>query len=58
MGLGYASIGITLFSFYVFASLEMIAESIEDPFGLDPDDLPTDTMAGTIHQNVQEIIRK
>jgi putative membrane protein len=29
------------FIFYVLASLELIAEEIEDPFGSDENDLPT-----------------
>lgn len=57
VGFGYASIGITVFIFYAFASLEMIAEEIEDPFGLDANDLPTDALAQTIRTNVDEIIR-
>ena len=54
--LGYSSIGITLLVFYAFASLEMIAETIEDPFGKDHDDLPTDNLAATIKGNVREIM--
>lgn len=34
--------------FYVFASLELIAEGIEDPFSTDSDDLPTDQIAKNI----------
>ena len=54
--LGYPSVGITLLVFYAFASLEMIAETIEDPFGQDADDLPTDQLAATIKGNVREIM--
>lgn len=54
----YWSILATVFTFYILASLELIAEMIEDPFGLDSDDLPTDGLAKTIHQNVQEIWKK
>lgn len=53
---GYWIIGITVFTFYAFASLEMIAEEIEDPFGSDSNDLPTDTLSETIRNNVNEII--
>ena len=38
--LGYFMIPVVLFIFYVLASLELIAEEIEDPFGKDPNDLP------------------
>jgi predicted membrane chloride channel (bestrophin family) len=33
----------------------LIAEVIEDPFGIDADDLPTDELAITIARNAQEI---
>ena len=45
----YWTILATVFTFYTLASLELIAETIEDPFGLDPDDLPTDDL-GNYHQ--------
>lgn len=54
----YWSILATVFTFYTLASLELIAEMIEDPFGLDADDLPTDTLAETIARNVEEIRTK
>lgn len=52
---GYWSILITVFTLYALASLEMIAEEIEDPFGFDSNDLPTDTLAETIYKNVKHI---
>ncbi|MEY3956635.1 MAG: hypothetical protein RLZ73_1090 [Bacteroidota bacterium] len=39
--LGYYVIPVVVFIFYVLASLELIAEEIEDPFGTDANDLPT-----------------
>lgn len=44
------------FIFYVLASLEIIAESIEDPFGTDADDLPIEKIASNIRKHVEEII--
>lgn len=44
------------FMFYVLASLELIAEEIENPFGTDANDLPTDDIAKTIGINIQEIL--
>ncbi|HTG65210.1 MAG TPA: bestrophin family ion channel, partial [Flavobacterium sp.] len=38
--LGYFVIPVVVFIFYVLASLELIAEEIEDPFGDDENDLP------------------
>lgn len=55
--MGYSSVIITILVFYAFASLELIAEEIEDPFGTDTNDLPTDTLAGNIFRNVQEIMK-
>ncbi|SEL74325.1 bestrophin family protein [Parapedobacter koreensis] len=55
--MGYFVIAAVPFVFYVMASLEIIAESIEDPFGEDPDDLPIDKIAENINKHVAEIIR-
>jgi putative membrane protein len=53
--LHWLSIPIVLFVFYAFASLELLAEEIEDPFGTERNDLPTDELAAKIKKNVQEI---
>ncbi|MFM2441895.1 MAG: hypothetical protein RL449_536, partial [Bacteroidota bacterium] len=44
-----------VFIFYVLASLELIAEEIEDPFGSDANDLPTEKIAANIKKHVDEI---
>jgi ion channel-forming bestrophin family protein len=54
--LGYYVIPVVAFVFYVLASLELIAEEIEDPFGGDPNDVPTDLLAQNINRNVSDII--
>lgn len=54
--LGYLIIPMVVFIFFVLASLELIAEEIEDPFGKDANDLPTDTICETIRRNIGEII--
>ena len=51
----YWAIPVTIFIFYAFASLELISEEIEDPFGKDDNDLPTDELAGKIKENLREI---
>jgi putative membrane protein len=56
ISLGYIAIPVVGFIFYVLASLELIAEEIEDPFGGDENDLPTEKMAGNIKKHVAEII--
>ncbi len=55
--LGYFTIPVTTFIFYVMASLELIAEEIEDPFGTDINDLPMEKMADNINNNVKEILK-
>lgn len=54
--LGYLVIPVVVFVFYVLASLELIAEEIEDPFGGDANDVPTAKLAETIQRNVKEIL--
>ena len=54
--LGYWVIPVVMFVFYVLASLELIAEEIEDPFGGDENDVPTDKIAGNIKINIEDIL--
>lgn len=51
----YWTVPIVTFILYVFSSIELLAEEIENPFGLDNNDLPTDDIALTIKNNVHEI---
>jgi len=41
---------------FVLLSIELIAEEIEDPFGKDINDLPTDELAVKIKENIEEIL--
>ncbi len=52
---GYFSALIATFVFYVFVSMEVLAEEIEDPFGSDDNDLPTDILTDKIKANVIEV---
>jgi putative membrane protein len=52
---GYSTIFVVVFIFYILASLELIAEEIEDPFGTDANDLPTDALSQTIQSNLKEL---
>ena len=52
----YWTIPITCILFYLLVSTELIAEEIEDPFGMDDNDLPTDSLSGKIKRNVEEIL--
>ncbi|GAA4318827.1 bestrophin family protein [Flaviaesturariibacter amylovorans] len=56
LGLQYWIVPVTLFVLYVLASLELIAEEIEDPFGKDTNDLPMGRLVDTIRRNVQETL--
>jgi putative membrane protein len=56
MEFGYWSIFIVSMLFYIFASIELIAEEIEDPFGYDDNDLPTDLISEVIKQDLDEIM--
>jgi len=54
--LGYYVAPVVIFVFYVLASLELIAEEIEDPFGTDENDLPTKKIAENIKKHIEELI--
>lgn len=54
--LGYYVVPVVGLIFYVLASLELIAEEIEDPFGGDANDVPTEKIAMNIHKHVAELI--
>jgi putative membrane protein len=54
--LGWISIPVVAFIFYVLASLELIAEEIEEPFGGDTNDLPMKRLSENIRQNVYDLI--
>ncbi|WP_205510825.1 bestrophin family protein [Longitalea arenae] len=56
ISLGYIAIPVVAFIFYVLASLELIAEEIEDPFGGDENDLPMAKIASNIKKHVAEIL--
>ena len=56
LSLGYYVAPVVVFVFYVLASLELIAEEIEDPFGQDENDLPTRKIAENIKKHVEELI--
>ena len=54
--LGHIAIPVVMFIFYVLASLELIAEEIEDPFGKDGNDLPMERLATMISKNAEETL--
>ncbi len=56
LSMGYLAIPVVAFIFYVLASLEIVAEEIEDPFGFDDNDLPMQKIAENIKKHVAELI--
>lgn len=52
--LHYLVVPLVIFVFYVLASLEIIAEEIENPFGTDDNDLPLDTICTNIQKTVTQ----
>ncbi len=54
--LGYFIIPVVVFILYALASLELIAEEIESPFGTDANDLPIDQICQNIRKHVGELL--
>lgn len=54
--LGYYVIPVVSFIFYVLASIELISEEIEEPFGYDDNDLPTTKISTNIKKHIEEIL--
>jgi putative membrane protein len=54
--LGYFIIPVVCLILYAMASLELIAEEIENPFGTDANDLPIDQICQNIRKHVGEIL--
>lgn len=52
----YWSVPVVTLVFYAFAAIEVIAEEIEDPFGTEANDLPTDAISDTIRTNLHDIL--
>lgn len=51
-----AAVPVAMFIFFALLGVELLGEEIEDPFGLDCNDLPTGDIAHTIKGNVFEIL--
>jgi ion channel-forming bestrophin family protein len=54
----FYTIPLTMFIFFAMIGIELMAQEIEDPFGLDCNDLPTGDIANTIKKNVFEILEQ
>ncbi len=53
---GLTTVPIAMFIFFALIGVELMGEEIEDPFGLDCNDLPTGDIAHTIKRNVFELL--
>jgi putative membrane protein len=53
---GIFSVPLTMGAFASLAGLEMLAADIEDPFGSDDSDLPTEQISRLIRRNVYELL--
>jgi putative membrane protein len=53
---GYFTVATVLLVSFILLSIELIGEEIEDPFGRDVNDLPTDELAKKIRENIREIL--
>jgi len=54
--LKYMAIPVVMIIYYAFVGLQLIGEEIEDPFGNDANDLPTDQICETVRSSVCEIL--
>jgi putative membrane protein len=52
----FSTIPLVMFIFFALLGVELLGEEIEDPFGLDCNDLPTGDIAHTIRNNIFEIL--
>lgn len=53
---GYHTVLLVMFIFFAMLGLELMAEEVEEPFGLECNDLPTGDIAHNIKNNVFEIL--
>ena len=54
--LKYMAIPVVMIIYYAFVGLQLIGEEIEDPFGNDANDLPTDQICETVRSSIYEIL--
>jgi len=53
---GWYTVPLTMFISFAMIGLELMAQEIEEPFGLDCNDLPTGDIAMNIKRNVHELL--
>ncbi|MGE0785253.1 MAG: bestrophin family ion channel [Sandaracinaceae bacterium] len=55
--LGWSAIPIAMVAFFVLAAVDVLAAELENPFGIDCNDLPTRSLAEMIRRQVHEALR-
>jgi ion channel-forming bestrophin family protein len=55
---GWWTVPITIMTSYFMLGLEIVAEHVEEPFGLDEDDLDLDILCVKIRQSIEEIFNR
>ncbi len=55
---GWWTVPITIMTSYFMLGLEIVAEHVEEPFGMDEDDLDLDTLCVKIRQSIEEIFNQ
>jgi putative membrane protein len=53
---GYGTVIASMFTFFATMGLELLATEIEEPFGVDRNDLPLDEIAGVIGRDVTHLL--
>lgn len=53
---GYLAVPLVMFIVFALIGLELMAAEIEDPFGLDFDNLPTGALADVIRIDVTDLL--
>jgi putative membrane protein len=54
----YLTIPAVMIMSFAMIGIEVVSEEIENPFGLDANDLPTQELSNTIKDNIHEILEK
>lgn len=52
----HAALSLTMVTSYFMLGMEIVAEHVEEPFGLDEDDLDLDGLCNTIESSVKDVL--
>ena len=54
--LGWATVPVAMVAYFALAVMDVLASELENPFGIDCNDLPTRSIAEMIRRQVHEIV--